>query len=414
MMPFWLQRVAFAVGILIVGCAVFAAEKANVPRLLSVGPLGPFEVRATFDRPIGAEVARQIVGKSIAYRSSKETQGSLRIAAAKLDDGGKTLVLTTDPHPRAASYRIDLPIGGATIPVVYDLSGVEATWDDGTDGAMPAWTGRWASLSPASAGVGPLIAKKGRFALATLLTLPTGSWTIRITATAPLEATLGGEEPSSKESGQAVFRVESTGEPILLTLNLRTGGPSDKPLSARLVMQKADGAESDVPPERFLLPWAPPEPPPAAPLENVPDLKGGDPIKGRAVFYGPEAKCSSCHKVRGEGGEVGPDLSALVGRDRTEVYRDVFAPSARINPDYVSYTLALKDGRILVGTVRADGADKLRVTDTEAKPTVVPRDEVESFRPSATSIMPVGLTGALGDARLRDLIAFLTTPPVAH
>ena len=47
-------------------------------------------------------------------------------------------------------------------------------------------------------------------------------------------------------------------------------------------------------------------------LENVPDLSGGDPSKGKAVFLSVEAKCANCHKVRGEGGSIGPDLSDFV------------------------------------------------------------------------------------------------------
>ena len=128
------------------------------------------------------------------------------------------------------------------------------------------------------------------------------------------------------------------------------------------------------------------------------------------MFASAEAKCANCHKVRGEGGNVGPDLSSQVGRDRKDVYRDIAEPSARIHPDYVPYTVALKDGRVLVGTVRAEGADAVRVADTEAKVTVVKRSEVEEFRPGTTSVMPVGLVGVIGEDRLRDLIAYLTTP----
>ena len=35
--------------------------------------------------------------------------GRLRIAAARLDDAGRTLVLTTDPHPRQATYVLTVP-----------------------------------------------------------------------------------------------------------------------------------------------------------------------------------------------------------------------------------------------------------------------------------------------------------------
>jgi putative heme-binding domain-containing protein len=82
-----------------------------------------------------------------------------------------------------------------------------------------------------------------------------------------------------------------------------------------------------------------------------------------------------------------------------------------IRPDYVPYTVALKDGRVVVGIVRAEGAGAVRVTDTDAKTTLVRRAEIEELRPSATSIMPVGLAGAIGEANLRDLVAFLTAAP---
>ncbi len=73
-------------------------------------------------------------------RPGTENRGTLRIAAARLEDAGRTMVLTTDPHPRAATYRLDLEIepGAASVPVAYDLSGVEVTW---TDGGTTSWKG---------------------------------------------------------------------------------------------------------------------------------------------------------------------------------------------------------------------------------------------------------------------------------
>jgi putative heme-binding domain-containing protein len=269
-----------------------------------------------------------------------------------------------------------------------------------------------AFAGPAAGRIRERMDQPGRFVLDSLVTLPKGAQVVRMSSSVEHVAALGGEEPM-QAGGASVFRVESTGEPTLLSLTLRTGGPRDKPPSARVTTRPGDGpgAESDLPGSAYLLPWAPPSPPPPAPLESVPHLAGGDPVKGRAVFLSAESKCSACHRVKGEGATVGPDLSALAGRDRVEVYRDVYEPSARIHPDYVSYTVALKDGRVVVGTIRAEGASAIRVTDTEAKSTTIPRSEIEDLRPSATSIMPVGLAGAIGAERLRDLIAFLTAPP---
>src|SRR5262249_36748362 len=148
----------------------------------------------------------------------------------------------------------------------------------------------------------------------------------------------------------------------------------------------------------------------SAPAGPLPDLAGGDPARGEAVFFSDQAKCASCHRVGGRGGTVGPDLNDLTRRDRAWIYRAIAEPSAEIHPEYVAYTVVLKDGRVVVGVVRAEGADVLLVTDTNAQTARVRRAEVEELRPSATSIMPVALAGALGEARLRDLIAFLAAP----
>lgn len=424
-----------------------AGSGADAPaaRVVAAWAAGPFEARVAFDRPAGPAMAGAVVGRTIAFDETRtrktdrpsrkpvaaDARGTLKVAAARLDDGGRTLVLTTDPHPRAGTYTLDLPpVGsGAPIRVEYDLTGVEVTWDDGTENALPAWTGWWPSLDLAdvrkavagSAGAErglALLEKPGRLTLTTLVTLPKGRLTLDVVSASPADATLGGEEPTSRVEDAAKlklprFTTESTGEPTLLALVVtrRVGDPP----AAFGVGWTREGGRASTPrapigQDRLLLPWAPPAPVSPPPLETVPDLAGGDPRQGAVVFSGTEAKCANCHKARGQGGNVGPDLDNQVGRDRKDVYRDIYEPSARIHPDYVPYTVALKDGRVVVGTVRAEGADAVRVTDTEAKSVVIPRKEVEEFRPSATSIMPVGLAGAIGEQRLRDLIAFLTSP----
>ena len=174
------------------------------------------------------------------------------------------------------------------------------------------------------------------------------------------------------------FQTESTAEPTLLTLVVTTRKALG-PLRLRVWTQRGEsGPRLPLARDQLLLPWTPASPPAAPPLENVPDLAGGDSRKGAAVFASNEAKCASCHKVRGQGGDVGPDLSTLVGRDRTEVYRDIFAPSdgsTRLTcpTRWLSRRAASWSGR------SAPGGGCARVTDTEAKVTVVPAPRSRSF-----------------------------------
>ncbi len=56
----------------------------------------------------------------------------------------------------------------------------------------------------------------------------------------------------------------------------------------------------------------------------------------------------------------------------------------------------------------------IKVTDTNARATMIHRKQIEQIRPSATSVMPVGLTGALGIDAIRDLIAYFSSAQQPH
>jgi putative heme-binding domain-containing protein len=417
---------------------------AEGPKVVAIGVTGPFEVKIALDRAVDDDVVRAVVGEMIYFDENRpnlhalpgakggpaaDHKGRLRVAAARLDDGGRTLVLTTDPHPRPALYQMSLLLGpGVLQHVEYDVTGVEVSWESEGADAGPVWTGWWpvldldevqsrlAKADPHAVGLDRL-EKPGRLTLTTLVRLPEGPVDIEISANTNHTASLDGEEGLKRDSREKVtttLKLESKGEPALFTVSAATGPGKLRDLHVSYTFQDGARIEPRIAPRSLTLPWVPLPVPVPPPMENLPFLKGGDPKRGAIVFASEEAKCAHCHRVRGVGAEVGPDLSGLVGRDLKEVYRDIAEPSARIHPSFVPYTVALKDGRVLVGTVLAEGADSVRVTDSEAKATVLKRADVEEFRPSATSIMPVGLAGAVGEENVRDLVAFLTTdtPPV--
>jgi putative heme-binding domain-containing protein len=408
-----------------------AAEPSRVT--VAAWASGLMEVRVAFGRAVDPAVATQVVGELIGFGEGEKPgvagraggdRGTLRIAAAKLVDDGRTLVLVTDPHPREATYRLEIPgvkapgeAGtGSRLEVTYDLGGVEVSWSE-KEGAKPAWSGWWPVLDPIlakeltaasveHARLWPLTLKPGLLTLRTLVNLPKGNVSLALDANAPFQATLGAESTKSvaakPEAHGARVKAESTGEAIELLVTLTTGEAA--PPRFRI----ASGSEV-LPRSAFVLPWAPPTPSLASPSPiPAPLLTGGDAVRGEAVFFGEQSKCANCHQVRGKGGIIGPDLSSLAGRDRAWVYQNIVEPSASIHPNYVSYTVALKDGRVAMGVVRAEGADAIKVGDIDAKQTIIPRADIEEIRPSASSIMPVGLLGAIGEDRTRDLLAYLT------
>ena len=218
---------------------------------------------------------------------------------------------------------------------------------------------------------------------------------------------------SQDELHHVELAVPSQGEPIFLTITVRTGQQRPAVLSQGYLPleRRKDAARSGAGAARGSLgalcrpfrrpprPWSYPTSP-AATRSAV-----------RSLFSGDQARCSQCHAFRGQGGKVGPDLTEIGRKSRAEIYRSIAAPGAAIEPDYLSYTVATRDGQVVVGLVRAEGADAIRVTDTNARSTLVPRRQIQQIRPSATSIMPIGLAATFGDAAVRDLIAYLTQEP---
>lgn len=434
---------------LVLGLAAAARARGAAPanaeapsRPVAVWPPGPLEVIAAFEQPVAPAAAQSMVGRTIAYEDTPTDRpaapgpaGRLRIVGARLRDDGRTLLLATDPHPRPARYLLPLPgdrpgsESKTNAAVPYDLSGAEAVWSEGDlPGGEPRWSGWWPSLDldatrKLTLGSRPhetgwaLLAGSGRLVLSSWVRLPAGKATVRIESTGPIEeALLGDAQAAGQAAGtdnrfRAELTAESRGEPLFFTSTVRTGA-GNRPFWFKATYRMAgETADRPLDRDRLLLPWAPTSSgaATAAPLA-IPDLSGGDPARGRTLFRGDQSRCSQCHLFRGEGGQVGPDLTEIATKGRAEIYRSIAAPSAAIAPDYTTYTVATKDGQVLSGVVRADGPDAIRVTDTNAKSTTVRRDQVQEIRPSATSIMPPGLAAALGDSAVRDLIAYLTSP----
>jgi putative heme-binding domain-containing protein len=382
------------------------------------------EVRVAFDRAIEPDLAKLVIGQEIEFGEGEKPgvpgraggdRGTLRVSSASLIDEGRTLVLVTDPHPREATYRLNLPGREAKIPVSYNLGGVEVVM--AADGKK--WSSWWPVLDPAEARkltsgsaehdrLWLQTQKLESLTLQTLVSAQRGDLSLALDAPLTFEATFGLEtvksSASKPDAHRAALKAESTGEGVFLSLAFN---------DLKAIPATIRGSIGGVPLARpsFVLPWAPPVPASSASSTIPPQLlTGGDPARGEAVFLGEQAKCATCHQVRGKGGVIGPDLTSLAGRDRGWIYQNIIEPSASIHPNYVSYTVALKDGRIAMGVVRAEGADAVKVSDIDAKQTLIPRADIEEIRPSSSSIMPVGLLGVIGDDNTRDLLAYLTAP----
>ena len=130
----------------------------------------------------------------------------------------------------------------------------------------------------------------------------------------------------------------------------------------------------------------------------------GDPVKGQAAF----AKlCAQCHKIYGEGQEVGPDITANGRASYDQLLSNVFDPNLVIGAGYQATTVATVDGRILSGLVAEDGPQRIVLKLQGGKTETIARGDVEEAKLSPLSLMPEGLEDQLTMPEWADLFAFL-------
>ncbi|MFO0803169.1 MAG: PVC-type heme-binding CxxCH protein [Gemmataceae bacterium] len=142
-------------------------------------------------------------------------------------------------------------------------------------------------------------------------------------------------------------------------------------------------------------------------------LAGGDAEKGRAIFLNNNAVyCVRCHKLEGNGGEVGPALDGIAGgpmpKSRRYLLESIALPSAQIAKGFETAVLTLVDGRVVSGIVKEETKKQVKLLTAEAKELVIPAEDIESRR-TGPSAMPDDLHKKLSRRELRDVVEFLVS-----
>jgi putative heme-binding domain-containing protein len=138
----------------------------------------------------------------------------------------------------------------------------------------------------------------------------------------------------------------------------------------------------------------------------------GQPLTGRALFFG-KTGCGKCHRMFGQGGDVGPDLTPYNRGNLGHMLLAIVHPSAEIREGYENHVLVTADGQVLTGFKIDENERVLVLRGADGQDRVVAVDAIDNRTVSNRSLMPEGLLDALTDDELRDLFAFLssTTPP---
>jgi putative heme-binding domain-containing protein len=140
------------------------------------------------------------------------------------------------------------------------------------------------------------------------------------------------------------------------------------------------------------------------------DLRAGpgDPQAGRGLFA---KHCGACHRLFGEGGTLGPDLTHANRADRHYLLVSLVDPSGVIRKEYLSYTVQTTDGRVLTGLIAEQTPQRLTLVNANNETTSILRAEIATLHESPVSLMPEGQLKDLRPQELRDLFSYLQSQP---
>ena len=139
-------------------------------------------------------------------------------------------------------------------------------------------------------------------------------------------------------------------------------------------------------------------------LQAIADIKGGNSGNGRLVF---ERVCLNCHKVGGQGADLGPNMTQVGTRlPPLKLVESIIDPNAEVDPKYLSTLVVTDDGKSITGLLVSETAQELVIFDGKEQKKI-PVDSIEERVKLKQSSMPEGLAATLSPTEFLDVIEYM-------
>ena len=137
----------------------------------------------------------------------------------------------------------------------------------------------------------------------------------------------------------------------------------------------------------------------------------GDAARGQAVYEG-KGNCASCHRIKGVGSRIGPDLSEVGARRPEQLTTKLIDPSAEINAANRPYRVVLKNGTAVNGRLLNLDTFTVQMIDDKENLRSFVKTDLREFAFVEKSPMP-SYQGKLSTEEMADVVAYLSTlrPP---
>ena len=134
----------------------------------------------------------------------------------------------------------------------------------------------------------------------------------------------------------------------------------------------------------------------------------GDAARGKTIFEG-KGGCMSCHRVRGQGSRLGPDLSDIGAfRRGPEIERSIVDPDAEILPQNRTVRVVAKDGSSVTGRLMNEDTFNVMILDSQERLRAFSKPDLREFTFVDKSPMP-SAKGKLSAQELADVVSYLSS-----
>jgi cytochrome c oxidase cbb3-type subunit III len=153
-------------------------------------------------------------------------------------------------------------------------------------------------------------------------------------------------------------------------------------------------------------------------VEHKPVEMSGDSVRGRQLFFG-SAACSTCHMFKGQGGRLGPDLTAAgTARSLDYLTDSIRSPGRRLaqglgeamkefTVEYETVNVVTGEGTKLQGTLLNEDSFTIQFLDTREQVHSFDKAALKSWEKSRVSLMPVYDEKTLPEKDLQDVLTFM-------
>ena len=129
----------------------------------------------------------------------------------------------------------------------------------------------------------------------------------------------------------------------------------------------------------------------------------GDAKRGHLLYT---AVCSACHKLKGEGNEIGPDLGTVAGKPLDQVIESILDPNRAVEQRYAVQSVITKDDKEHVGLILEENGNNITLRTGTAVELILIKD-IKKRSSTNRSLMPDGLESVLKPQDVADVIAWI-------